>query len=146
MVLLKERLLLKKIFHQNLLLGIFREEKTYPVWMRFNSSGKINDRRGFSSVSLKVIGVEGARLLNPDYVTQDFILTGLDYVRFKNLDDFITAIELKENLKKYYFPSWNPKTWRLNDLMRHIPVQFKPLINLFDEQYNSLLPYSLGER
>jgi hypothetical protein len=58
--------------------GVFAEPKDYKAWVRFAGPGPdlpkdINDV-GFVSCSIKVIGVEGDKLMEDEKTTQDFIM------------------------------------------------------------------------
>jgi len=58
--------------------GVFAESKDYKAWVRFAGPGPdlpkdINDV-GFVSCSIKVIGVEGDKLMEDEKTTQDFIM------------------------------------------------------------------------
>jgi hypothetical protein len=63
---------------ENLRIGVFREPRTYPTWMRFSSTlpearpDKVGDLRG---MGLKLLGVEGPKLLpsDPDGKNHDFL-------------------------------------------------------------------------
>lgn len=59
--------------------GLFREPRTYPVMIRFSTApGDImpDGVSSFRGLAIKVIGVEGSKLLEaePDALTQDFLM------------------------------------------------------------------------
>jgi len=59
--------------------GLFREPQTYPVMIRFSTApGDImpDGMSAFRGMAIKVIGVEGPKLLSsePDALTQDFLM------------------------------------------------------------------------
>lgn len=58
--------------------GVFAEPKDYKAWVRFSGPGpdlpKDIDDVGFVSCSIKVIGVEGPKLMEDEKTTQDFIM------------------------------------------------------------------------
>ena len=58
--------------------GVFANPKTYKAWVRFAGPGpdmpKDIDDVGFVSCSIKVIGVEGPKLMEDEKDTQDFIM------------------------------------------------------------------------
>lgn len=79
--------------------GLFAKPKQYPVWLRFASGAFSvkNDYEGDTrSMAVKVIGVEGERLLQShEFHTQDIIVhnTELFFIRtIKDFHSFFTAI------------------------------------------------------
>jgi hypothetical protein len=57
--------------------GVFATPKTYPAWVRFSGPGpdwpRDIDDVGFVSCSIKLMGVEGEKLLPDETATQDFL-------------------------------------------------------------------------
>lgn len=78
----------------NLRQGIFSHPKTYPVWVRFAGPGPLAppDMKdgGILSIGIKLMGVEGEKLLDDEKWTQDF--TGISSPTF-------TTPNIVENLK-----------------------------------------------
>jgi hypothetical protein len=57
--------------------GLFAESKEYPAWVRFSGPGpdwpRDIDDVGFVSCAIKVMGVQGAKLMEDEKHTQDFL-------------------------------------------------------------------------
>ena len=74
--------------------GVFAEPKTYPVWIRFGGPGPASPPdvadSGILSISIKLMGVPGEKLLDDERATQDF--TGISCPTF-------TTPNIVENLK-----------------------------------------------
>ncbi|MGH7999882.1 MAG: catalase family protein [Brasilonema sp.] len=62
--------------------GVFSAPKTYPIWVRFSNAGEAEKRGKFKSdkepdargLAIKLLNVEGEKLLDDEDKTQDFIL------------------------------------------------------------------------
>ncbi len=67
---------------KRLRVGVFAASKSYPVWVRFSADVQPGnpDLKGTTGVGLKLFGVPGAKVLEPDQdaTTQDFILQNHD--------------------------------------------------------------------
>jgi len=78
----------------NLRQGVFRYPKTYPAWVRFAGPGPLAPAdmkdNGVLSIGIKLMGVEGDKLLDDEKWTQDF--TGISAPTF-------TTPNIIENLK-----------------------------------------------
>ena len=78
----------------NLRQGVFRYPKTYPAWVRFAGPGPLAPPdmkdNGVLSIGIKLMGVEGDKLLDDEKWTQDF--TGISAPTF-------TTPNIVENLK-----------------------------------------------
>ena len=78
----------------NLRQGVFRYPKTYPAWVRFAGPGPFAPAdmkdNGVLSIGIKLMGVEGDKLLDDEKWTQDF--TGISAPTF-------TTPNIIENLK-----------------------------------------------
>src|SRR5260370_453185 len=74
-------------------IGVFKRSRTFPVWVRFsNQNGTVSTdaKADIRGVAIKLMGVEGARLL-PDGApgtTQDFILISDSRFVTKNVAEF----------------------------------------------------------
>jgi hypothetical protein len=57
--------------------GLFAEAKSYPAWVRFSGPGpdwpRDIDDVGFVSCAIKVMGVQGPKLMDDEKFTQDFL-------------------------------------------------------------------------
>jgi hypothetical protein len=62
---------------EDLKLGLFREPRTYPAWIRFSNGSQDDDGRGdIHGMAIKLMNVEGPKVLaeERDERTQDFVL------------------------------------------------------------------------
>jgi len=128
--------------------GIFANPRSYPAYVRYSGPGPdvpadINDI-GFMSMAVKLMGVPGAKLMDEEKLTQDFITTS-------GGQTFVTP-DTRENVKLqywslidmtlYYF--LNPKDTHLLDMFMQSlwnQTQYNPL----GQRYWSCVPYLLGE-
>ncbi len=136
---------------EELKVGLFKEAKSYPAWVRF-SNGKTHplpdykkDIRGFA---LKIMNVPGKKLdlIHPDITSHDFI--------FMNTENFVSG-----DVKKFgdvLFVVTTP--FKLNTLGRKIAVAFSNLdvlkragkanINMMNPceiKYFSTVPFRFGD-
>ena len=74
--------------------GIFEQPRTYRAWVRFAGPGPLAppdlEDNGVLSIGIKLIGVEGSKLLDDERMTQDF--SGISAPTF-------TTPNIVENLK-----------------------------------------------
>lgn len=132
---------------QHMRKGIFAEARTYKAWVRFSGPGPYItpdiDDVGFMSISLKIMGVPGAKLLDDEKFTQDMF--GV------STPTFVTP-DTKANAHLQYWSYKNAQIFHfLNLLNSHaldlvmqslwIKTQSSPL----ESQYFSCVPYLLGE-
>jgi hypothetical protein len=81
--------------------GLFATPRTYPIIVRFSSApGDIQDDRiaSLRGMAVKVIGVEGPRLLPGDEVTQDFLLVNDPIIPFGHVAAYW---EVQQSLEKH---------------------------------------------
>lgn len=127
--------------------GIFAEPKTYRAWVRFSGPGPyvtpdIEDV-GFMSISIKLMGVPGPKLMDEEQFTQD--LFGVSTPTFVTPDTSANAQLQRESLKNaqmFYF--FNLRRPHLLDFIMQglwIKTQSSP----FEAPYFSCVPYLLGE-
>ena len=91
---LRAELTVRNDLPENLRRGVFAEPRTYPAWVRFAGPGPgtppdMKDN-GILSIGIKLMGVEGAKLIDDERWTQDF--TGLTSPTF-------TTPNVRENVK-----------------------------------------------
>jgi hypothetical protein len=127
--------------------GIFAEPKTYKAWVRFSGPGPyvtpdILDV-GFMSISIKLMGVPGAKLLDDEKYTQDMF--GVSTPTFVTPDTQANA-QLQhwsyKNAQTFYFVNFS-QPHLLDFIMQGlwIKTQSSPL----EGTYFSCVPYLLGE-
>lgn len=127
--------------------GLFAAPKTYPAWVRFSGPGpdwpRDIDDVGFVSCSIKVMGVDGPKLLDDEQHTQDFLsictptFVTPDTRANARLQDWI----LKGTPLFYFIDPRDPHL--LDGFMQSLwnKTQSNPL----GERYWSCVPYLLGE-
>jgi hypothetical protein len=127
--------------------GIYAEPKTYRAWVRFSGPGPyitpdIEDV-GFMSISIKLMGVPGPKLMDDEKFTQDMF--GVSTPTFVTPDTKANAqlqIESVKNAQIFYFLNFHRP--HLLDLIMQslwIKTQSSPL----EAPYFSCVPYLLGE-
>ena len=127
--------------------GIFAQPATYPAWVRFSGPGPyitpdIEDV-GFMSISIKLMGVPGPKLLDDEKFTQDMF--GVSTPTFVTPDTKANAqlqIESVKNAQIFYFLNFHrPHVLDLIMQSLWIKTQSSP----FEAPYFSCVPYLLGE-
>jgi hypothetical protein len=127
--------------------GIYAKGQTFPAWVRFSGPGPYItpdiDDVGFMSISIKLMGVPGPKLMEEEKFTLDMF--GVSTPTFVTPDTKANAQLQKESLKNaqiYYF--LNLGRSHLLDLIMQslwIKTQSSP----FEAPYFSCVPYLLGE-
>jgi hypothetical protein len=127
--------------------GIYAKGQTFPAWVRFSGPGPYItpdiDDVGFMSISIKLMGVPGPKLMEGEKFTLDMF--GVSPPTFVTPDTKANAQLQKESLKNaqiYYF--LNFKRSHVLDLIMQslwIKTQSSP----FEAPYFSCVPYLLGE-
>jgi hypothetical protein len=127
--------------------GIYAEPRTYRAWVRFSGPGPyitpdIEDV-GFMSISIKLMGVPGPKLMDEEKFTQDMF--GVSTPTFVTPDTKANAqlqIESLKNTQIYYFVNFHrPHILDLIMQSLWIKTQSSP----FEAPYFSCVPYLLGE-
>jgi hypothetical protein len=127
--------------------GIFAAPRSYKAWVRFSGPGPYVtpdiDDVGFMSMSVKLMGVPGPKLLDDERETQDMF--GISTPTFVTPDTRTNA-QLQhwsyKNAQLFYFFNLE-ETHILDSLMQLLwtRTQTSPL----EHQYFSCVPYLLGE-
>ncbi len=127
--------------------GIYAQPKIYPAWVRFSGPGPYVtpdiDDVGFMSISIKLMGVLGPKLMDEENFTQDMF--GVSTPTFVTPDTRANAqlqIESLKNAQMFYF--FNLRRPHLLDFIMQglwIKTQSSP----FEAPYFSCVPYLLGE-
>jgi hypothetical protein len=127
--------------------GIFAKPRTYPAWVRFSGPGPYItpdiDDVGFMSISIKLMGIPGAKLMDDETLTQDML--GVSTPTFVTPDTEANA-QLQhwslKNAQTFYF--LNLRHPHVLDFVMQslwIKTQSSPL----ESAYFSCVPYLLGE-
>lgn len=128
---------------ETLRVGVFAQSPEYPVWVRFSSDvqpGK-PDVKGTMGVGIKLFGVDGEKLLEPDQdaATHDFILQNHDVFFVDTAKDMceFTCDSLHGKGDEYL--GNHPVTARILDEME------KQVPSVLTSDYWSVLPSCFGE-
>ena len=127
--------------------GIYAQPRSYPAWVRFSGPGPYVtpdiDDVGFMSISVKLMGVPGAKLMDEEKFTQDMF--GVSPPTFVTPDVRANAqlqIESVKNAQIFYFLNLH-RPHLLDMVMQGLwtKTQSSP----FEAPYFSCVPYLLGE-
>lgn len=126
--------------------GIFREPARFPAWIRFSGPGPDTpadiDDVGFMSMSIKLMGVPGPKLLDDEKYTQDLltVCTPTFVTPHVVANSRVHEQSLRRTPLVYFF---NPKRHHILDFLMQAlwnQTQTSPL----ECQYYSCVPYLLG--
>jgi hypothetical protein len=127
--------------------GIFAEPRTYRAWVRFSGPGPYItpdiDDVGFMSISIKLMGVPGPKLMDDEKFTQDMF--GVSTPTFVTPDVKANAqlqMESVKNATVHYFVNFG-RHHVLDFLMQSLWT--KTQSGPFEAPYFSCVPYLLGE-
>ena len=127
--------------------GIYAKPRSYPAWVRFSGPGPYItpdiDDVGFMSISVKLMGVPGTKLMDEEKFTQDMF--GVSPPTFVTPDVRANAqlqIESIKNAQIFYFLNFHRPHF-LDMIMQGLwtKTQSSPL----EAPYFSCVPYLLGE-
>ena len=127
--------------------GVFAEPKRYPVWIRFSGPGPLSPPdvadAGILSIGIKLMGVDGQKLLDDEKGTQDFL--GISSPTF-------TTPNVTENLKlQKQIYARTPVFYFLNPFDSHIldmamqGLYARMNTSPLEVRYWSCVPYLCGE-
>jgi len=127
--------------------GIFKEPKTYRAWVRFSGPGPYVtpdiDDVGFMSISIKLLGVPGPKLMDEEKFTQDMF--GVSTPTFVTPDTKANAqlqVESVKNAQIFYF--FNLRRSHVLDFIMQA-LWLKTQSSPFEAPYFSCVPYLLGD-
>jgi hypothetical protein len=127
--------------------GIYAEPKTYRAWVRFSGPGPYItpdiDDVGFMSISIKLMGVPGPKLMEEEKFTQDMF--GVSPPTFVTPDVNANAqlqVESLKNAQIFYFVNLH-RSHILDLIMQGLWI--KTQSSPFEAPYFSCVPYLLGE-
>ena len=127
--------------------GIYAQPQTFRAWVRFSGPGPYItpdiDDVGFMSMSIKLMGVPGPKLMEEEKFTQD--MTGVSTVTFVTPDIVANAQLQKESVKNaqiYHFINLH-RSHVLDLIMQSLWI--KTQSSPFEAPYFSCVPYLLGE-
>src|SRR5262245_56016280 len=127
--------------------GIYAESKTFPAWVRFSGPGPYItpdiDDVGFMSISIKLMGVPGPKLMEEEMSTLDMF--GASTPTFVTPDTKANAqlqVESLKNAQILYFLNFR-RPHVLDMIMQSLWV--KTQSSPFEAPYFSCVPYLLGD-
>ena len=127
--------------------GIYAEPRTYRAWVRFSGPGPYItpdiDDVGFMSISIKLMGVPGPKLMEEEKFTQDMF--GVSPPTFVTPDTEANAqlqIESVKNTQIFYFVNFH-RSHVLDLIMQGLWI--KTQSSPFEAPYFSCVPYLLGD-
>jgi hypothetical protein len=131
----------------NLRRGIYAEPRTFRAWVRFSGPGPYItpdiDDVGFMSISIKLMGVPGPKLMDEEKFTLDMF--GVSTPTFVTPDTKANAqlqIESVKNASIFYFLNFH-RSHVLDFIMQSLWI--KTQSSPFEAPYFSCVPYLLGE-
>ena len=130
--------------------GVFATPHTYAAWIRF-SNGKPHvqadasrDQRG---MAIKLMNVPGAKLLDDERFTQDFVLASTPRFFLRTVADYVVfarAALKKPAIRVFgFFVGMNPPHWRWYEF-KALLESLKKADDLLTTRYWSQTPYRLG--
>ena len=127
--------------------GIYAEPHIFPAWVRFSGPGPYItpdiDDVGFMSISIKLMGVPGPKLMDDEKHTLDMF--GVSTPTFVTPDTEANAQLQKESLENaqiFYFVNLH-RSHILDGIMQMLWI--KTQSSPFEAPYFSCVPYLLGE-
>lgn len=133
--------------------GVFREPgASFPICIRFSNFSVKDDAKGdVHGMAIKLFGVPGEKLIEDekDAQTQDFLLVDSPVFVVRNAKDYVDTFEEIErsnsrNPLGFFFPSWNPLTWRWRELWIGLSYRLNTISSPLETPYWSMVPYRLG--
>jgi hypothetical protein len=128
-------------------IGLFGEGRTYPAWVRFsnqNNTPKPDTKGDIRGVAIKLMGVEGEKLLpnDPHCATHDFIMISDSRFVTADVAEFAALIRglVGGILKLGWFFIRHPRA------LRNLLSSLKKFNNPLSIRYFSVVPYLLGSR
>jgi len=127
--------------------GIYAQPKTYRAWVRFSGPGPYVtpdiDDVGFMSISIKLMGVPGPKLMDEEKFTQDmFGVSTPTFVTPYTRANAQLQLESLKNASIFYFLNFH-RPHVLDFIMQGLWI--KTQSSPFEAPYFSCVPYLLGE-
>jgi hypothetical protein len=126
--------------------GLFRTARTYPAWVRFAGPGPLSppdiDDYGILSIGVKVMDVDGPKLLDDELRTQD--LTGISSPTFTTRDVLANADLQRRVYDGTSLFHYLGRRGYLGDLLMQV-LYARTHANPLATPYWSCVPYLLGE-
>lgn len=136
---------------EELRVGVFAQNVTYPAWVRFSNGDphvQADEEGDVRAMAIKLLEVPGDKLLDDerDAETQDFLLNHTPAVATADVIHFADVIDLVEDDRNpaLAFLSWNPFDIDAASILLAIQAITKSIANPLSSQYWSQTPYRLG--
>ncbi|MBE9035078.1 catalase family protein [aff. Roholtiella sp. LEGE 12411] len=89
---------------ETLQVGVFKTVRNYPVWIRFSNAGGLEERGKFKpdkepdvrGMAIKLMNVEGEKVLDDEEKTQDFVLVNSAIFFLRNLQGYVDLAKLQK--------------------------------------------------
>jgi Dyp-type peroxidase family len=129
--------------------GVFREPRTYPAWVRFSNQDGVpqpDAKKDIRGLAIKLLGVEGEKLLDDerDARTQDFLLISTPVFVTKDVEEFDRLIRATVGglwrLAWFFFNPFDLH-WRV---FRNLTKSLRRHANPLEVRYWSTTPYLFG--
>jgi hypothetical protein len=132
---------------RELAVGVFKQPRTFPTWVRFsNQNGTVSpdSKADIRGVAIKLMGVEGARILpdGPVGTTHDFILISDSRFVTKDVAEF-------DGLVRALVGGPLPIAWYFLThlrVARNLWSSLRQFSNLLAIRYFSVAPYLFGDK
>ena len=132
-----------------LAVGVFRSPRSYPAWVRFsNGSGTVQadhlrDGRG---IAIKLMDVDGPKLMGDEARTQDFLFINHDVFAVKDASDYVELFRIieRDGAPTKFFLSANPFKWHLKELANANKIRVQ-VSNMLTLRYFTMTPYLMGD-
>lgn len=130
---------------QALRVGVFAQKGEYPVWVRFSSDVQPGtpDLGGTCGIALKLFGVEGRKVMEPDQnaTTHDFLFQNMDVFftdTARDMCEFTRASLSGQEQEEAYLKA-HPTTARiLAEMVKTVPT-------VLGTPYWSVIPFRFGQ-
>jgi hypothetical protein len=138
---------------EDLKVGVFKEPgKTFPAWIRFsNAANKDDTKKGPHGMAIKLMGVEGEKVLESEKneKTQDFILIDHPVFFIRNAQDFASFFSALADSSgkpplKFFVSGANPLKWHTRELQILLTMKQNKITSPLATEYWSTTPYRLG--
>jgi hypothetical protein len=131
---------------ERLRVGVFAEPRTFDAWVRFSNPGPHLDADiddvGVASIGIKLLGVDGDKLIDEERATQDFTAISTPMFVSRNLAANVALQHWsRRHLGLYYF--LNPRASHLRELVMQ-GLWAEVLRNPLGQAYYSCVPYRHG--
>ena len=133
---------------QDLRLGVFKEFRNYHALVRFSNANPTvspDSQKDVRGMAIKLLGVEGEKLLDDERHTQDFITISYPAFFTKDTEElyFFTKAFFKGKLSTLWF-FFNPFDPHLS-VYKNVTCSPQTTTSVLDIQYWSTTPYLFGD-